>query len=49
MAFDILKEGMKMVKEEEKRDGVRNVRNMDNENWDGEGSKIWRFWMRLRS
>ena len=31
MAFDILKEGMGMVKEEGKRDGVRSVRNMDNE------------------
>ena len=43
MAFDILKEGMRMVKEEGKRDGVRSVRNMDNESWDAEGSKIWRF------
>ncbi len=42
-------EGMRMVEEKGKHDGVRSVRNMDNESWDAEGSKIWRFWMRLRS
>ena len=36
-------EGMRMVEEKGKHDGVRGVRNMDNETWDAEGSKIWRF------
>ena len=37
------KEGMRMVEEEGKRDGVRSLRNMDNETWDAEGSEIWSF------